>query len=71
MFQQLSFLLIRLPLRPNIQDVFLKVTDDITLAQGPAGYVQYAINRGLLSLTDLPYVTPLLTVMRIQTEANP
>jgi len=51
-------------LRPKIQNVFLKVTDDITLAQGPAD----ATNRGLLILTNLLYVIPLLTVMRFQTE---
>jgi hypothetical protein len=42
-----------------------------TLAQGPAGYIQYATNRGLLIVTDLLYVIPLLTVMRIQTEETP
>jgi hypothetical protein len=65
MFQQISSPLIRLPLLPNIQDAIVKVTEGITLATGPAAYIKYKTYRGLLILTDLLYVIPLLTVLKI------
>lgn len=53
----------RLSLRPNIQDLKLKVTDGITLAKGLPLYIQYSTNRGLLILNDLRDVFILLMVL--------